>query len=72
MLTQPPPGTARPRLARRELRPLPRAVRSPLTPAARRLAMWALAHPARAVSLRLPDGTVRRGGDPATGPDVTR
>ena len=57
--------------ARRELRPLPSAVRSPLTPAARRLAMWALAHPARGrVSVTLPDGSIHRGGDPSTGPDV--
>jgi cyclopropane-fatty-acyl-phospholipid synthase len=56
---------------RRELRPLPPAVRSPLTPAARRLAMWALAHPARGqVSVTLPDGSIHRGGDPATGPSV--
>ena len=56
---------------RRELRPLPPAVRSPLSPAARRLAMWALAHPARGrVSVTLPDGSIHRGGDPSTGPDV--
>ena len=56
---------------RRALNPLPRARRSPLTPLARRAAMWALRSPARGrISVRLPDGTVRRGGDPATGPDV--
>ncbi len=43
--------------------------RSPRSPGAPRL--WALRHPERGrVSVRLPDGTVRRGGDPATGPDV--
>ena len=47
------------------------AVRSPLTPAARRLAMWALAHPARGqVSVTLPDASIHRGGDPSTGPAV--
>jgi cyclopropane-fatty-acyl-phospholipid synthase len=56
---------------RRALHPLPPARRSPLTPLARRAALWALRHPERGrVSVRLPDGTVRRGGDPATGPDV--
>ena len=59
------------RASRRDLRPLPPAVRSPLTPAARRLAMWALAHPARGqVSVTLPDGSIHRGGDPSTGPAV--
>ena len=57
--------------SRRALNPLPPARRSPLTPLARRAALWALRHPARGrISVRLPDGTVRRGGDPATGPDV--
>ena len=56
---------------RRALNPLPAARRSPLTPLARRAALWALRRPARGrISVRLPDGTVRRGGDPATGPDV--
>ena len=58
--------------SRRALRPQPPATRSPATGVARRLALRALAHPARGrISVRLPDGTVRRGGDPATGPDVT-
>ena len=62
-------GTVSP--PRRELRPLPPAVRSPLTPAARRLAMWALAHPVRGqVSVTLPDASIHRGGDPSTGPAV--
>ena len=56
-------------LAPARARPLPPARRSPLTPLARRAALWALRHPARGrISVRLPDGTVRRGGDPATGP----
>jgi len=56
---------------RRGLRPLPPARRSPLTPLARRLALGVLRRPARGmVSVRLPDGTVRRGGDPASGPSV--
>ena len=62
-------GTVSP--PRRELRPLPPAVRSPLTPAARHLAMWALAHPVRGqVSVTLPDASIHRGGDPSTGPAV--
>jgi cyclopropane-fatty-acyl-phospholipid synthase len=63
---------AAPTAPRRGLRPLPPARRSPLTPAARRLALWALRHPARGqIAVRLPDGTVRRAGDPATGPSPT-
>lgn len=66
-----PPEAAEPPGTRRALNPLPGARRSPLTPVARRAALWALGRPARGrVSVRLPDGTVRRGGDPATGPDV--
>jgi cyclopropane-fatty-acyl-phospholipid synthase len=58
--------------SRRALRPLPPAQRSPGTGVARRAALWALADPARGrISVRLPDGSVRRGGDPATGADVT-
>ena len=67
----PPEADGGPPATRRALRPLPPATRSPLTPVARRAALWALRRPARGrVSVRLPDGTVRRGGDPATGPDV--
>ena len=58
--------------SRRALRPQPPAVRSPATGVARRVALRALARPARGrIAVRLPDGTVRRGGDPSTGPDVT-
>jgi cyclopropane-fatty-acyl-phospholipid synthase len=58
--------------ARRGLRPVPPARRSPLTPLARRLVLRTLTHPARGrVSVRLPDGTVRRGGDPSSGPSPT-
>lgn len=61
-----------PAAARRRLRGLPSARRSPLTPVMRRVGMWALAHPAEGrVSVELPDGTLRRAGDPSTGPDVT-
>ncbi len=57
--------------SRRALRPLPDPRRSPLTPLARRAALWGLGSPARGrISVRLPDGTVRRAGDPSTGPDV--
>ena len=64
-----PAGDAAP--SRRALRPQPPATRSPGSPVARRLALRALTHPARGrISVRLPDGSVRRGGDPATGPDV--
>jgi cyclopropane-fatty-acyl-phospholipid synthase len=67
-VTTAPPAPAAPR---RGLKPIPRAARSPLTPAARRLAMWMLTHPARGeVAVRLPDGSVRRAGDPSTGPSV--
>jgi cyclopropane-fatty-acyl-phospholipid synthase len=60
------------RPARRALRPVPPARRSPLTPLARRLTLWGLGHPARGeIAVRLPDGTVRRAGDPATGPAPT-
>lgn len=63
-----PPADAAPR---RALRPLPPARRSPLTPLARRAALWALGSPARGrVAVRLPDGTVRTAGDPTSGPDV--
>jgi len=63
-----PPAGAAPR---RALRPLPPAARSPLSGVARRAALWALGNPLRVrISVRLPDGTVRTGGDPATGPDV--
>ena len=56
---------------RTALNPLPRARRSPVTGLARRAALWGLANPARGrISVRLPDGTVHRGGDPATGPDL--
>lgn len=65
----PPPA---PTPTRPALRPLPTATRSPLTGLARRAALWALADPARGrISVRLPDGTLHRGGDPATGPDIT-
>ena len=61
-----------PTSGRTALRPLPPARRSPFTGVARRLGLWGLSHPARGrISVRLPDGTVRRGGDPATGPDIT-
>ncbi len=56
---------------RRSLRPLPTPRRSPLTPVARRAALWGLGSPARGrIAVRLPDGTRRVAGDPATGPDV--
>ena len=58
--------------ARRGLRPVPPARRSPLTPLARRLTLWGLSRPVRGqVSVRLPDGTLRRGGDPSSGPGPT-
>ena len=64
--------TPAPASGRTALRPLPPARRSPFTGVARRLGLWGLSHPARGrISVRLPDGTVRRGGDPATGPDIT-
>ncbi|MGD9573567.1 MAG: DUF1365 family protein [Thermoleophilia bacterium] len=56
---------------RRSLRPLPAPRRSPLSPLARRAALWGLGSPARGrIAVRLPDGTRRVAGDPATGPDV--
>lgn len=62
---------AAPAARRRALRGLPEAGRSPMTPAARRLSEWVLGHPAVGrITLTMPDGTVRRAGDPATGPDV--
>ncbi len=64
-----PATSARP--GRTALRPLPPARRSPLSGAARRLALWGLGNPVRGrISVHLPDGTIRRGGDPATGPDI--
>jgi cyclopropane-fatty-acyl-phospholipid synthase len=67
----PPPAPAS-SAPRRGLRPLPPARRSPVTPVARRAALWGLGHPARGrVTVRLPDGTTPTAGDPATGPDVT-
>lgn len=63
----PPAGVA----PRRALRPLPPATRAPLSGVARRAALWALGNPLRGrISVRLPDGTLRTGGDPSTGPDV--
>ncbi|MEQ9113472.1 MAG: DUF1365 family protein [Miltoncostaeaceae bacterium] len=63
---------AAPGARRRTLRDLPPAGRSPLSPAARRLSEWVLTHPAVGrITLEMPDGTARRSGDPATGPDVT-
>ena len=57
---------------RTSLRPLPPARRSPFTPLARRAALWGLGNPVRGrIRLELPDGTVRHGGDPATGPEIT-
>jgi cyclopropane-fatty-acyl-phospholipid synthase len=57
--------------ARSALRPLPPARRSPFTGVARRAGLWGLGNPVRGrISTRLPDGTVHRGGDPATGPDI--
>jgi cyclopropane-fatty-acyl-phospholipid synthase len=65
----PPDGDAAP--GRRALRPQPPARRSPATGLARRLALRTLARPAAGrVTVRLPSGSVIRGGDPATGPDV--
>ncbi len=56
---------------RRSLRPTPPARRTPLTSVTRGAVLWALSNPPRGrISVHLPDGTVRRSGDPTSGPDV--
>jgi cyclopropane-fatty-acyl-phospholipid synthase len=56
---------------RRTLRALPAARRSLRTTFVRRLGMWALGRPVGGrLSVELPDGTVRRTGDPAAGRDI--
>lgn len=67
-----PDAAAVPAPSRRGLKPSPPARRSPVTPLVRRAALWALSQPERGeIRMRMPNGTVHRWGDPATGPSVT-